>query len=307
MNNLKIAPLLIVFSEVASARSFTQAGKKLAMSKAAVSQQIKRLESILGQQLLSRHTRGMTLTQAGKTLLQKSALLADQVNQAVDEVSQLREVPSGTFSITLPHSLETDIVYPALQQLCSEFPQIEPKLLVTDQPMDLIQHNLDIALYGGHPKDSSYRAQLLGKVGEIFCAAPEYIRRFGQPSDLQQLSQHKWLPNPWQSSPLPVFHNQNLQSPLKAQVTAFGGSNTMSSNIQLAIHGLGIGLFPEFSIHDALIAGRLVRVLPDYQGQIWPMYMLHSYGHEKPVHVIRFGQLVKHFLEIKCSNISPAF
>jgi len=306
MNNIKIAPLLLVFSEVASARSFTLAGKKLGMSKAAVSQQVKRLESMLEQQLLSRHTRGMTLTQAGETLLQKSMLLAEQVNQAIEEVNQLRQMPSGTFAITLPHSLETDIVYPALQQLCVEFPRIEPKLTVTDQPLDLIQHKLDVALYGGHPKDSSYRAMPLGKVGEIFCAAPDYIRRLGQPTTLAQLTQHRWLPNSWQSSPLPVFHNQDLQTPLTTPVNAFSGGNTMSSNIQLCVHGLGIGLFPEFSVHDALTDGRLVRVLPEHQGQIWPIYMLHSYEHEKPAHVLRLGQLIKHFLAIKCREMKPA-
>ncbi|MFT4574100.1 MAG: DNA-binding transcriptional LysR family regulator, partial [Marinomonas primoryensis] len=77
MNSVKLAPLLLIFVEVANKRSFTAAAKKLGMSKSAVSQQIKRLEESTGQQLLIRNTRGVVLTAVGETLLARSELLSE--------------------------------------------------------------------------------------------------------------------------------------------------------------------------------------------------------------------------------------
>ena len=71
------------------------------MSKSAISQHIKRLEQDTGQQLLSRNTRGMSLTSAGEKLLNRCELLRDQVELAYDELNQSKEVPSGIFALTI--------------------------------------------------------------------------------------------------------------------------------------------------------------------------------------------------------------
>ena len=168
MNSVKLLPSLLIFAEVANKQSFTGAAKHLGMSKSAISQQITRLEKDIGQQLLSRNTRGMSLTAAGKRLLGRCELLRDQVDLALDEINDSKEEPSGVLALTIPHSCEKDIVIPALRQLCLEFPKIQPDLLVTDQPTDLIQNNLDIAIYAGELKDSNYRALPIGTCSEIF-------------------------------------------------------------------------------------------------------------------------------------------
>jgi LysR family transcriptional regulator, transcriptional activator for aaeXAB operon len=177
MNNIKMLPSLLIFAEVSKQQSFTLAAKQLGMSKSAVSQQVKRLEIQTGQQLLSRHTRGMSLTTAGEKLLSRCELLQDQVNLAFAEIDSSKETPSGVFSITIPHSLEREIVIPALSQLCIEFPNIQPRLLVSDQMQDLIKNNLDVALSFGELKDSHYRALPVGVVGEIICASAVYVQR----------------------------------------------------------------------------------------------------------------------------------
>ncbi len=238
MNNVKLAPLLLVFAEVASLKSFTLAAQRLGMSKAAVSQQVKRLEAELGMQLLSRHTRGMSLTLAGEKLLSRSELLRDQIDIAFDELDQVRDMPSGEFALTLPHSLEVDIVYPALSQLCIEFPLIEPRLLVTDEPVDLIQENLDVALYGGEPKDSNYRALPIGTISEVFCASPAYVRKHGMPTMPDDLQQHRWIPTRWQTPPLPIYKNTDLKTRMLLAVEPFGGSNTMSSTVQMVMYDM---------------------------------------------------------------------
>ncbi len=295
MNNINRLPSLLIFAEVANKQSFTLAAKQFGMSKSAVSQQVKRLEQHIGQQLLSRHTRGMSLTATGKKLLTRCELLRDQVDLAFEELNQSKETPSGTFALTIPHSYECDIVIPALNQLCMEFPNIEPRMLVTDESLDLIKNNLDVAIFGGELKDSNYRALPIGTASEIFCATPSYVQKQGLLTKPDDLLQHKTIATSWQSSPLSLYKNSDPAKPIPIGVKYYVNSNTLPSVLGIVLSGMGIALLPEFVVRSHIANGDLVRVLPGYQGWQWPFYMVHRFHGEKPVHVTRFYQLVKHF------------
>ena len=302
MNNIKMLPALLAFAEVAKQESFTLAAKHLGMSKSAVSQQIKRLEEHIGQQLLSRHTRGMSLTAAGEKLLQRSELLQDQVSLAFEELNSSKETPSGIFALTIPHSCERDIVIPALNQLCIEFPLIEPKLVVTDESRDLIQDNLDVALYTGELKDSSYRALPVGNVGEIICASPAYIQKNGLIKNLDDLTKQRWIAAPWQNESLSLYKNSKLSDKIELNVNFCAHTNTLPTVLEMVINDMGVALLPEFVLQNALANGQVLRVLPSHQGRQWPFYMVHRFQGEKPIHITRFYQLVKHFFAKASAN-----
>ncbi|EPJ46994.1 MAG: LysR family transcriptional regulator [Osedax symbiont Rs2] len=275
----------------------------MGMSKSAISQQLKRLEEDIGQQLLSRHTRGMSLTAAGEKLLGRCELLRDQVELAIEELDSSREAPSGIFALTIPHSCEKDVVVPALSQLCKEFPLIQPQIHVTDNALDLIQNKLDVAIYGGELKDSNYRALPVGSAREIFCATPTYVQKHGLPSQLQQLQEHQLIATSWQKSPLALYSNHDLTVKITLEVKFFANTNTLPSALEMALHDMGIVLLPEFTIQSALASGQLVRVLPEYQGWQWPFYLVHRFQREKPIHITRFYQLVKHFFAKANANV----
>ncbi len=295
MNNVKQLSALLIFSEVANKRSFTLAAKHLGMSKSAVSQQIKRLELAIGQQLLSRNTRGMSLTAIGKKLLNRCELLRDQLELAYEELIHSRETPSGSFAITIPHSCEKDIIIPAVSQLCAEFPQLEPNILVTDKAMDLIQNNLDVAIYAGELKDSNYRALSIGNIYEYFCATPTYIQKHGQLSNTDDLLKHHLIATSWQKKSLTVYRNKTKKEKQLLHLKYFAKTNTLPSTLEMVLHDMGIALLPEFVIQSRVSRGDLVKILPEYHGQQWPLYMVHRFLGEKPIHITRFFQLVKHF------------
>ena len=295
MNNIKRLPALLIFAEVANQQSFTLAAKQLGMSKSAISQQLKRLEEDIGQQLLSRHTRGMSLTAAGEKLLGRCELLRDQVELAIEELDSSKETPTGTFAITIPHSCEKDVVIPALSQLCQEFPLIEPQIQVTDTAQDLMQNHLDVAIYAGELRDSNYRAMPMGNAHEVFCATPAYVQKQGMPNSLSQLQDHRIIGNSWQKSPLTVYNQQAPTEKRPLEINFFANTNTLPSALEMVLHHMGITLLPEFTIQKELASGQLVRVLPNFQGSQWPFYMVHRFQGEKPIHITRFYQLVKHF------------
>lgn len=295
MNNIKRLPALLIFAEVAKQESFTLAAKQLGMSKSAISQQLKRLEDDIGQQLLSRHTRGMSLTAAGEKLLGRCELLRDQVELVIEELDNTKETPTGTFALTIPHSCEKDVVIPALSQLCKEFPLIQPQIHVTDSAQDLIKNNLDVAIYGGELKDSNYRALPMGSANEIFCATPAYAQKHGLPTRLEQLQGHPFIATSWQKSPMTVHSNHDLNEGIPLEVNFFANTNTLPSTLEMVLHHMGVALLPEFTLQSAFANGQLVRVLPEFQGKQWPFYMVHRFQGEKPIHITRFYQLVKHF------------
>ena len=295
MNNVKKLSSLLIFAEVANKQSFTLAAKKLGMSKSAISQHIKRLEQDTEQQLLSRHTRGMSLTAAGEKLLSRCELLRDQVELAYNELTISKEMPSGIFALRTPHAFEKDIIIPALKQLCLEFPLLKINLQVKDKPMDLIENNLDVSIYGGELEDSNYRALPLGNATEVFCASPNYLQKNQPISGIEDLYNHQVIAAPWQKQSLDIFNNNCLLDKQSVKLQYFAQTNTLPSVLEIISQDMGIALLPEFIIQSALAKGQLARVLPKYQGRQWPFYLVHRFHGDKPIHITRFYQLVKHY------------
>ncbi|MHA2940243.1 LysR family transcriptional regulator [Vibrio sp. RC27] len=294
MNAVKLAPLLLIFVEVAKKGSFTAAAKKLGLSKSAISQQIKRLEEATGHQLLVRNTRGLVLTAVGETLLSRSELLSEQLSLTLTELESEKEQPSGVFKVAIPPFFEKDIVIPAIHQLCLEFPFIQPDVIVTGKWQDLIEHGLDVAVFGGDLKDCNYRALSIGKVAEVFCASPRYIKQHGKVKEVAQLSQHRFIATPWQNGELQLFDNQQ-KNPFSFSIEHCAKANSLSTVLDMARYDMGIVLYPEFLAQSALLKEQLVKILPAVQGRAWHFYFLHQYQKDKPAHVTRFYQLLCHY------------
>ncbi|WP_284216131.1 LysR family transcriptional regulator [Agaribacter marinus] len=295
MHNIKLLPSLLIFVDVARCRSFTKAAELNHLSKSAVSQHIKRLELHIGRQLLSRHTRGMLLTDIGESLLRQCELLKSQVDGALDTLDSSKNTPSGDFSITIPNSLEKNIVMPALTQLCAEYPLIEPRLIVTDEPLDLVGNKLDVSIYGGDLKDSNYRALPIGSATEVFCAAPSYLANKPSINSIAELKAHKFVCTSWQSNHFTLYKDKDYEDKLTTQLRLSFQTNTLSSAIEFVCRGIGLALLPKFSLQDEILNNRLSIVLPHYTGREWPFHLVHRFQGDKPVHVSRFYQLVKHY------------
>jgi DNA-binding transcriptional LysR family regulator len=294
MNTVKLAPLLLIFVEVAHKRSFTLAAKKLGISKSAISQQITKLESEIGQQLLIRNTRGVILTAVGETLLARSELFSEQINLTVAELDSAKSQPSGLFKVSVPPFFEKDIVVPALKQLCIEFPKLNPQLLVTGRWQDLIENKLDAAIFGGNIKDCDYRALSIGKVSEIFCASPRYIKQYGNINNIEKLLEHKFIATEWQHDTLHLFDNNHANEAL-IDVKHYAKTNTPTTALEMVLNDMGVALLPEFLVHSLLAEEQIKRVIPSVRGKAWHFYYLHQYKGEKPLHVTRFYQLFKHY------------
>ncbi|WP_119394913.1 LysR family transcriptional regulator [Salinibius halmophilus] len=300
MNVVKLAPLLLIFAEVAKQKSFTGAAKKLGMSKSAISQQIKRLEEIVEMQLLARNTRGVVLTNNGEALLSRSELITEQLHNLVQDVQHVKEQPSGLFRISVPQFFERSIVVPALKQLCLEFPKIQPDVDITGRWRDLIEHQLDAAIFGGDLKDCGYKAQSIGRVHDVFCASSRYLQQHGQITQLNDIQNHKFIATPWQNDQATLWQGSE-QIEVELPQSAF--TNSLNTLVDMVSQDMGVGLLPNFVAKQrvqqgslgVVVKNNLVQVLPELRGRDWHFYFLHRYQANKPAHVARFYELVRHY------------
>jgi len=296
MNNSKQLSRLMTFASVAQKGSFTRAADTLGITKSAVSQQIKLLEGELGVRVLNRTTRGVSLTALGEKLLLRCQHLQDQVDLAFSDIHSAEGNPSGRFSVTYPYGLESMVVMPAIEQLCIEYPGLHPELIASDQSLDLVENNLDISIHAGELADSSYRALPIGTIREIFCATPLFLNREGIPKTLEDLSSLPWVSTSWQHAKMPIFNRvTNERSTIKLKQVA--RSNTLPSTLELATRHMGVVLLPDVSARPLLKSGELVHLLDWVTGPLWPLYSVHAYQNDKPLHLTRFHQLVCRYFE----------
>lgn len=302
MNSVKLAPLLLIFVEVAKQKSFTKASKKLGLSKSAVSQQIKRLEHEVKMQLLARNTRGVVLTSSGEALLNRSELLTGQIYHLMQDIQQVKAQPSGRFKVSVPPFFEQNIVVPALKQLLIEFPLIEPEVIATDRWCDLIEHQLDVAIFGGDMRDSEYKAQSIGRICDVFAVSPNYLKQHGSIESLQDLitENHKIIATPWQNGRIELFENgQAIQAELPC--TMF--TNSLVTLVDMVEQDMGVALLPLSIVKQKVSSGQLahvfkhsfVQILPSVKGRDWHFYFIHRYQSNKPQHVSRFYELLNFY------------
>src|SRR5262245_37195643 len=185
--------LLATFVQVCREGSFTQAGRKLSISKSMVSSHLRTLEDILGARLLERTTRRVALTQTGQEVL----AAAERVLVAAEDVASIAEtkraVPSGVLRVAAPVYLGTLWVAPAMARLCSRYPDLRTELLLSDARTDPIAHQLDATVSVNVAQDAAVTSVQLGTDSEIIVAAPQLAERWRSAAQPKDLSGAPWV------------------------------------------------------------------------------------------------------------------
>lgn len=256
---------IAVFVRVVERGSFTLAAEALALSRAAVSKYVSRLEERLGARLLHRTTRRLSLTEAGAALFEASRGAIERIEEAEAAVARLQSAPRGTLRVSAPMSFGLLHLGPALVDFAGEHPQVAVDLRLDDRFVNLVEDGIDVAIRIGALTDSSLVARKLATARSLVCASPEYLARNGEPETPEDLVTHECLVYSYLSTP----NVWRFTAPDgRALAVAVGGSLRINNGIllaQAAIAGQGILATPSFYVSDALRAGRLRAVLAHYK------------------------------------------
>lgn len=250
-----------VFAAIADAGSLSAAGRRLAVPLATVSRKLADLESHLGTRLMTRSTRRLELTDAGRDYLEACRLILEQVDEAERTASGAYAKVRGRLVVAAPVVFGRMHVVPVIATFLERHPEVDVQLRLGDRNVNLIEEHIDIALRIGALPDSSLVATPVGEVRRVVCASPDYLARFGAPDSLDALAAHRCVTfDGLDAASAWLFISADgarRQVPVRSRLTV----STADAAIAAATLGLGLTRVLSYQVTDALGDGRLVRVL----------------------------------------------
>ncbi|MES0129728.1 LysR family transcriptional regulator [Mesorhizobium sp. M0029] len=257
---------LLWFVAVARERSFTRAAAKLGTSQSTLSSTIKELEARLGVRLLTRTTRSVSPTEAGERLFQSLVPRFEEIESDLASLVAFRDKPSGTVRITLSdHALQTT-VWPKLQPLLSDNPDVRVELYSDNGMKNIVEERFDAGVRLGESIDRNMIAVRIGPDWRLVAvASPDYFSRHPVPTAPQDLVDHDCI-NMRQATFGGLYawefarDGRDLRVRVEGQLT-FNSSIPM---IEAATSGFGIAYVPENLVSHHIAEGRLRLVLDDW-------------------------------------------
>ncbi len=263
-----------VFSAVAEQGSFSEAARRLGMSKALASKKVAQLEEHLGVRLLNRTTRHVGLTETGAAYRERCAALVAEVDEAHDMVRSRHGAPRGVLKVAAPRAFGEDVLIPAMASFLDAYPDISLTLTLDERRVDIIGEGYDVAIRVDDMPDSSLIVRKITDFPYLICASPDYLAAHGTPQHPDDLDRHKCVVL---SSVNPTGHWSFTVDgeTLRVQVPTRVRVNTARGVATLVRGGLGLGLCLWSTVCEDLTEGRLVRVLEDcefYDRSIYAAY-----------------------------------
>jgi DNA-binding transcriptional LysR family regulator len=186
----------LIFVKVVELGSFIAAARALRLPKTTVSRKVQELETRLGAQLLHRTTRKLGLTEAGNIYFDHCQRIARELDEAESAVGQLQGGPRGWLRFTAPYSAGVIWIAPLLGEFRARYPEVRVEMILTNDTLDLIDKEIDVALRIGPLADSNLVARRLGQFRTQVYASADYLARHGEPLHPDDLQHHQTLAFP---------------------------------------------------------------------------------------------------------------
>jgi DNA-binding transcriptional LysR family regulator len=257
---------LTTFLVVAEERSFTRAAARLGSSQSAVSQTVRRLEASLGLSLLTRTTRSVAPTLAGERLLANLRPAFDEIESQLAAVTELRDKPAGAIRITTSQHAADAILWPVLERLLPDYPDVSVELSVDTGLRDIVADRFDAGVRLGEQVDKDMIAIRIGPdLRMAVVGAPAYFDRRGPPRTPHDLTGHACINLRFPTlGGLYVWEFEKDGRELHVRVDGQLIFNETRLILKAACAGLGLAFVLEDHVREPLADGRLMRVLEDW-------------------------------------------
>ncbi|ETV04782.1 TPA: LysR family transcriptional regulator [Pseudomonas aeruginosa] len=274
---------LLSFVAVAREGTFTRAAAQLGVTQSALSQSISGLEARLQIRLLTRTTRSVSPTAAGERLLNAIGNRFDEIEAELDELSALRDKPSGTVRITCGDHIQRTLLLPRLTPLLLEYPDIKVEFDINYGFRDIVADRFDAGVRLGDTIDKDMIAVPIGPpVRMAVVAAPAYFAAHPKPRSPRDLVDHNCINMRMQSGGgLYAWDFQRKDRHVNVRVDGQLIFNTSPNIVDAALAGLGIAWLPEEEFAPHIEEGRLLRVLENWC-PLFPGYYLYYPNRRQP-------------------------
>ncbi len=273
----------LVFVKVVELGSFTAASQALRLPKATVSRKVQDLEVRLGAQLLHRTTRKLGLTEAGNVYFEHSKRIARDLDQAESAVGELQSGPRGWLRVTATHALGTTWIAPLLGGFQARHPEVRVELVLSNDKLDIVAAEIDVALRVGKLADSNLAARKLTVFRTAVYATSGYIAHRGEPLHPDDLPHHRALAQSNHRS----AHGQGFTwtlgegngKPREFPIDPVVVSNDPSALRAALLGSEGIMMTSDVMMRGYVEQGQVQRVLSGWRGMDVDIYAVFPRGH----------------------------
>jgi DNA-binding transcriptional LysR family regulator len=252
-----------VFAAIVDGGSLSAAGRRLNVPLATVSRKLADLEAHLRTRLITRSTRKLVLTEAGREYLDACRQILEQVEEAERAASGAYANVKGRLVVAAPVVFGRLHVVPVAAAFLELHPEVDIQLRLGDRNVNLIEEHVDVALRIGELPDSNLVATKVGSIRRVVCASPAYLKRFGTPQTVDELAAHRCVTfDGLDAATAWTFvspDGERRAVPLRSRMTV----STADAAIAASVLGTGLTRVLSYQVADALREGRLVRVLAD--------------------------------------------
>lgn len=267
---------LAVFAKVADAGSFRGAAKHLGLSPSVVSHHVTALERHLDTPLIYRTTRRLSLTAAGKQLAAAASNMLSAAEEGFADIGRESANPTGSLNITAPAVFQYAQFLAQVSTFAKRHPRVEISINFSDRQHNIVEQGFDLAFRIGWLRDSSLIARKLTDGTQVICAAPGYLD--GKPA----------IHTPEDLAAVEVIHIAGLAPTVKLTLTGRKRAShtarlahrltvdSVFAAMRMAKEGCGVAVLPDFLVREAIAAGELIDVLPDWSAPpfgifaVWP-------------------------------------
>lgn len=267
-----------LFVQVIEEGSITAAARTLDVTASYASKLLTRLEERLGVPLLIRTTRKLTLTEAGRAFHERCAEALHALKAAEDAAAELQSTPRGKLRVTLPSGFSVQFMLGLLNEFKALHPELTLELVFLDRHVDLIGEGYDVAIRAGDVGDPRLVARKLAATERVVCGSPTYLERAGVPDAPEALADHECVQYAYYATPgrWKVCRGDDVA---EVEVSGHMVANDAHMLIAAAVHGHGLIFVPMFHVAEAIHAGKLRRVLPEWG---WPVGVYAIYPPARP-------------------------
>ncbi len=252
------------FAEVVAHGGFAAAGRALREPKSKLSRRIAGLEDRLGIRLIERSSRRFRVTDTGLAFYERCRAMLAEAEQAETLVLQAQSEPHGRIRFSCPTGM-LEAIADLISSFLIRYPKVRLQLVATDRAVDLIEERIDLALRvrATLDSDAALTMRSLGKSTRILVACPQVA---SQLDTMEQLASLPALATDDAADDLEWHLETEDGRKQVVRITPRMGCADMAAVRHAAIEGLGVAILPDHVCREALLTGRLVRVLPAWRG-----------------------------------------
>jgi DNA-binding transcriptional LysR family regulator len=260
--------------------SFVAAARELRVSRSALSATIRRLEGVVGVQLLNRTTRSLSPTPAGERLATRFGLASEEIEAALSEAGAVSGEVAGLVRVHAQRLGYELFLRSLLPEFVRRFPRVSVEVQIDDAGVDIVSERFDVGIRLGELLDQDVIAfPLQPDVRQIAVAAPAYLEQYGAPRHPRELRDHLCICFRWPGHGA-LYNWEFCENGAWFSVAVTGPLtfNDQRAVIEAAVAGAGIAFWVESEVQPLITAGRLLPLLMDYSAT-FPGFALYCPPH----------------------------